>query len=99
MPAHNGDFVTWGRYDAEHQETMRRLVEIEGISAELRDSMSQYEILKDRVAGLEQAYQRDKAGSQTRKERLFTIMGFALIGLVFPLIYTGILTVIHLRSH
>jgi hypothetical protein len=63
----NGHYVTWGRYDAEHQEVLRRIEAIE-------------------------------TGRRSTRDKLFTLMGFALIGLILPLIYTIIITAIHLKS-
>lgn len=63
----NGHYVTWGRYDAEHQAILQRIEAIE-------------------------------SGRRGTRDKLFTLMGFALIGLILPLIYTIIITAVHLKS-
>lgn len=87
----NGGPVTWGRYDAEHQEVLRRLTIGEAQIEALRAGVSAHDALLARVARLE-----DKSAG--RLNRIWMIGAAVLTGLICPVVVTMIITLAHLRG-
>src|SRR6516164_3830599 len=82
----NHGYVSWGRYDAEHQALIQRVSALEELAKSL--------------GGVDQTYQslRDKIAERTRRERAWLIVVGLLTGIVCPLIVTSVITILHLRA-
>jgi len=87
----NGGYVTWGRYDAEHQAVMERLTRLEGLAAGLTAPAAEMRSLGERLGRLESA-------GVKRKERAWLVTVTVLAGLVCPVVVTAIITVLHLSK-
>jgi|SRR5215472_14313302 len=99
MPAaHNGDFVTWGRYDAEHQEVLRRLVILEEVAERMRIDETDTNTLKLRVGELEAYHTRDRASDKNRKDKLWQLTLAVFGGIAVTVFSTALLAWLHVHG-
>jgi hypothetical protein len=94
----NHGYVSWGRYDAEHQALLGRVSSLEELARSLGGVDQTYQSLRDKIAELEEAGRAEKAGERTRRERGWLIVVGLLTGIVCPLIVTSVITILHLRA-
>jgi|SRR5215831_5013430 len=98
MSGHNGDYVTWGRYDAEHQEILRRLGVVEAVADRMSDDEAATAQQGQRISDLESRMERRTDSDRARRERVWLVAVTVVSGFVLPIVTAALFTYLHLRS-
>jgi hypothetical protein len=98
MTMHNGDFVTYGRWEEANQALRDRLDALEERSNELRGAEAEHDALSTRITVLETQAKSNIEGERARRGHLWLLVIGLATGVICPLIVTTILAWIHLRS-
>jgi hypothetical protein len=95
----NHTFVSWGRYDAEHQAVLGRIVLLEQQATALRNSESVHNDFQNRITELEQLSREELSRGRSRRDRAWLIVLGLMTGIVCPLVLAAVFTLLHLHGH
>jgi ferric-dicitrate binding protein FerR (iron transport regulator) len=98
MAEDNHRAVEWGRYDAEHQEVLRRIGDLERRMESLRGAEQEHASLEQRLSILENEYGAERQSEKNRRDRAWVLILAVVSGIVFPLVVGAVLTLFHLHS-
>src|SRR5215469_16498526 len=98
MPDDNHIYVSWGRYDAEHQALLDRIRILENMAESQRGVDLVHRQLGDRLDDLERQVHEDEAGRKARRDRSWVVGLTVLSAVVGPVAVTVFIAWLHIHG-
>ena len=91
-------YVTWGRWEEAHTGLVRRVWDLEQAIRGLAGAETIHGSLSNRITSLEDTMKNSGTERAARRNRAWVIILAVMTGIVFPLVLSTVITILHLRS-